>query len=216
MIQRLYQLLFPPKCVLCGRVLKPEQTDLCSHCRAHAPSFSGSKITLSFLAHWTGLWYYKDDVRKSILRYKFRGRRSYAAAYGRLLAMKLQSTDILWDILTWVPVSAQRRRRRGFDQSQLIAEAVAAELGCQAVQTLRKERNTRAQSGLNNAAHRRANVLGVYSAVDPQLCRDKCILIIDDVVTTGATASECAKTLLLAGAKEIQLATIAVAIHDKR
>lgn len=131
--------------------------------------------------------------------------------------MKLQSTDKMdWDILSWVPISRLRRLRRGFDQSQLIAEAVAAELGISPVQTLCKVRNTKPQSGLGDAAHRRANILGAYEAVDPTLWKDKRILLVDDIVTTGATASECAKTLLLAGAKEVKLATVAVASHDKR
>lgn len=210
-------LFYPEKCIFCGKVLDENETDLCRNCRKTAPEFPGSKIKLSFLAQWTGLWYYKENVRQSLLRYKFYGRRSYAAVYGRLLAMKLQSTDnTQWDVLSWVPISRLRRWGRGFDQSQLLAEAVSRELGVPAVQTLRKVRNTRPQSGLGTAAHRRANVLGAYEAVDSANWSGKRILLLDDVVTTGATASECAKTLLLAGAKEIQLATIAVATHDKR
>ena len=212
-----YQLFYPQKCIFCGKVLDENETDLCRNCRKTAPEFPGSKIKLSFLAQWTGLWYYKENVRQSLLRYKFRGRRNYAAAYGRMLAMKLQSTDNMdWDVLSWVPIARLRQLRRGFDQSQLIAEAVAKELDAVAVQTLRKVRNTKPQSGLGDAAHRRANILGAYEAVDPELWKDKRILLLDDVVTTGATASECAKTLLLAGAKEIKLATVAVATHDKR
>ena len=213
----LYQLFYPQKCIFCGKVLGENETDLCRDCRLLAPEFPGSKIKLSFLAQWTGLWYYKENVRQSLLRYKFYGRRNYAAAYGRLLAMKLQSTDTMaWDVLSWVPIAPLRRFLRGFDQSRLIAEAVARELGITPVQTLRKIKNTRPQSGLGNAAHRRANVLGAYEAVDPALWKDQRILLLDDVVTTGATASECAKTLLLAGAKEVKLATVAVATHDKR
>ena len=62
MIKRVLRLLFPPKCVLCKKLLTPQETDLCSHCRIHAPEFPGAKITLSFVAQWTGIWYYKDDV----------------------------------------------------------------------------------------------------------------------------------------------------------
>ena len=116
MKEHLLQILFPPKCVLCRKLLKEEETDLCRTCREAQPEFTGNKIKLSFLAQWTGVWYYKENVRQSILRYKFYGRRSYAQSYGRLLAMKLQREG--WDdtdVLTWIPISRQRKRRRGYE-----------------------------------------------------------------------------------------------------
>ena len=208
-------IFFPPKCVLCKRVLSKEETDLCKTCRENQPEYGAHKIKLSFLAQWTGLWYYKDDVRTSILRYKFYGRRSYASAYGRLLAMKLQKEG--WDdtdILTWIPISRQRRRSRGYDQSELLAKALAEELGWELTPTLRKIRNTRPQSTMGGAPQRRANILGAYQVIDPDLVRDKRILLVDDIITTGATASEAARMLLTAGAKEVKLATLAVASHE--
>ena len=208
-------IFFPPKCVLCKRVLSKEETDLCKTCRENQPEYGAHKIKLSFLAQWTGLWYYKDDVRTSILRYKFYGRRSYASAYGRLLAMKLLKEG--WDdtdILTWIPISRQRRRSRGYDQSELLAKALAEELGWELTPTLRKIRNTRPQSTMGGAPQRRANILGAYQVIDPDLVRDKRILLVDDIITTGATASEAARMLLTAGAKEVKLATLAVASHE--
>lgn len=208
-------IFFPPKCVLCKRVLSKEETDLCKACRENQPEYGVHKIKLSFLAQWTGLWYYKDDVRTSILRYKFYGRRSYASAYGRLLAMKIQKEG--WDdtdILTWIPISRQRKRSRGYDQSELLAKALAEELGWELTPTLRKIRNTRPQSTMGGAPQRRANILGAYQVIDPDLVRDKRILLVDDIITTGATASEAARMLLTAGAKEVKLATLAVASHE--
>ena len=216
MIQRLLQLLFPSKCVLCRSLLTKEQTDLCPHCRTHAPEFPGAKMRLSFIAQWTGIWYYKENVRASLLRYKFGGRRSYASAYGKLLAMKL--LRIGWDdmdLITWVPISNRRRFRRGFDQSQLIARVVAQELGLPLVAAAKKIRHTKPQSTMGDAAHRRANILGAYQVTDPAVLKDKRILLIDDIITTGATASECSRVLLTAGAKEVKLATVAVASYEK-
>ena len=217
MIKRLLLLLFPPKCILCGKLLDREQTDLCPRCRTDAPAFPGIKLKLSFLAQWTGIWYYKDDVRASLLRYKFSGRRSYAAAYGRLLAMKLQRMG--WDeadLITWIPISPRRRFRRGFDQSRLIAKVVARELDLPLVCTTKKIRHTKPQSLMGDVSRRRANILGAYRITDPAQVRDKRILLIDDIITTGATASECGRVLLTAGAKEVRLATVAVATHDTR
>ena len=217
MKERLLQFLFPPKCVLCRKLLSKEETDLCRQCRENQPEYPGHKIKLSFLAQWTGLWYYKENVRLSILRYKFSGRRSYANAYGRLLAMKLMKDG--WDkpdVLTWVPISRQRRRTRGYDQVELFGKVLAEELGLELVPTLKKIRNTKPQSTMGSISHRRANILGAYQVIDPSLVRDQSVLLLDDIVTTGATASECARILLTAGAKEVKLATLAVASHDKR
>lgn len=209
-------LFFPPKCVLCRKVLTKEQTDLCPDCRQMAPVFPESKIKLSFLAHWTGLWYYKDDVRSSLLRFKFSGQRGYAKSYGRLLAMKLQRMG--WDdtdMLTYIPISRRRKFTRGYDQTQLLAEAVAEELGLPLTTAVKKIRHTKPQSSLGDAAHRRANILGAYQVIDPVAVKGKRILLLDDIVTTGATAAECARVLLTAGAKEVKLSTIAVADHKR-
>lgn len=163
------------------------------------------------------MWYYKDDVRLSIHRFKFGSARHYAAAYGRMLSMRLLDTPFAdFDIISWVPVGPLRKLKRGYDQSCLLGEAVAGELGTKAVPVLRKIRNTPPQSGIPDAAKRRANVLGAYKVKDPAAIRDKRILLLDDVITTGATCSECAKTLLTAGAKEVLCAAVAVASHDKK
>lgn len=215
--QKLLTLLFPPRCTLCKTFLAKEETDLCHNCRQTAPEFGKSKLKLSFLAGWTAVWYYKDTVRASILRYKFSGRRNYALPYGRVLAMKLQKEDMDdFDILTFVPIAPLRRLTRGYDQVELLANAVGNELGITACRTLRKTRNTPPQSGIKDVSRRRANVLGAYKSVDPAAIRGKRILLLDDVITTGATVSECARVLLTAGAKEVYCAAVAVAHHNTK
>lgn len=215
MTDRILHILFPPKCILCKRVLLENETDLCRNCRENQPEFSGRKIKLSFLAQWTGVWYYKENVRQSILRYKFGNRRSYAQSYGRLLAMKLMNEG--WEnpeLLTWVPISRRRKRTRGYDQTELLGQAVAAELGIELTPTLIKTRHTKPQSTIGGISQRKANILGAYRVIDPNLVKSKRILLLDDILTTGATASECARILLTAGAKEVKLATLAVASHE--
>ena len=95
-----------------------------------------------------------------------------------------------------------------------MAKAAAEELGLEAVPTLRKIRNTKPQSTMGDAAHRRANILGAYEVIDPVFIKGKRILLLDDIITTGVTASEAARMLLTAGAKEVKLATLAVASHE--
>lgn len=214
MLHKLWQLLFPPRCVLCRRLLEKEETDLCHNCRKNGPEVTKENFKYSFIARWCAIWYYKDNVRGSILRYKFYGRQGYANAYGRLLAMKLLTKGFDdFDVLTWIPVSALRRWKRGFDQTENVTLVVAKELGVPAVKTLKKIRHTPPQSGIPTADARRANVLGAYRVIDPTLVRGKRILLLDDILTTGATASECAKTLCLAGAEDISFGVVAVAPH---
>lgn len=211
------RLLFPPKCVLCKKILTGNETDLCHKCRKDAPVFSRAKSNIPFIAHWTALWYYKDDVRKSIQRFKFGNRRNYASIYARLLAMRLSEVyPEPFDILTWVPVSRLRKLKRGYDQSALLAKAVGQESGIPATGILKKIRHTPPQSQLRDASQRRANVLGAYAVCAKENLSGKRILLLDDVVTTGATASECAKMLLSAGAKEVCFAAVAAAFHDKK
>ena len=217
MLKRLRVLLFPPKCVHCGCLLEKDETDLCRNCRENAPICEKSTFRISFVAHWTAVWYYNDNVRDGILRFKFAKRRSYAAAYGRFLAMKLMKAGLAdFDVLTWVTTGRQRKRKRGYDQAELIARAVAKELGVEAVRTLKKIRKTPPQSSLSTAAQRRANILGAYKVPKPAFVAGKQILLLDDIITTGATASECAKTLLTAGAKAVNFASVAVASHDMK
>lgn len=216
LVYRLWLLLFPPKCVLCGKLLEQDETDLCHNCRCDTPAFPRSNLKLPYLAHWSALWYYEGTVRKSILRFKFYGVRSYAEVYGRQLAMKLLSDNVSFDILTWVPISRLRRWCRGYDQVQLIAEAVGKELSAAPVPTLSKIRHNRPQSRLGGAAQRRANVMGVYRLTGNTPIQGKRILLLDDIITTGATAGECARMLLTAGAKEVSCAALAAAPHHEK
>ena len=214
--QGISNLLFPPKCTLCGRLLERQETDLCRTCRTESPECFGVHKNFSFLDSWAAVWYYEENIRESLLRYKFRRARLYAPVYGRMLAMRLlQEYPEGFDILTWVPVSRLRRFTRGYDQVELLAEAVGRELDMTPVCTLKKIRNNRPQSGIAGLAKRRANVLGVYKAVCGQDLQGKRILLLDDIITTGATAGECARVLLTAGAKEVHCGCVAAARHHK-
>jgi ComF family protein len=151
------------------------------------------------------------------LRYKFRGRRSYAKVYGRVLAMKLQQAyPEGFDLLTWVPISDLRKFTRGYDQVELLAEAVAEELGIPSRPLLKKVRHNKPQSGITGQAERRANVLGAYRITDATAVAGKRILLLDDVITTGATAGECARVLLTAGVSQVHLGAVAAARHHEK
>lgn len=214
--KKLERLLYPPKCVLCGELLSPEETDLCHGCRLDTPECNVQNVKLPHLAHWTALWYYEEKVKKGIHRFKFSNHRGMALSYGRLLAMKLMAEDISFDVLSWVPISSRRLWSRGYDQGKLLAQAVGKELSVKPQAVLRKRRNNSPQSTLGDAAQRRANVLGAYRCTAPELVQGKRILLIDDVLTTGATAGECARVLLSAGAAAVSCATVAAANHQHK
>ena len=207
-------LLFPTKCILCGRLLERNEKDLCSDCRVNAPVCPVSRTKLPFIHGWVALWHYEDHARASILRYKFQNRRGYAKIYGKLLADKLQQEyPEGFDLITWVPISTLRKLNRGFDQVELLANAVGAHLQQKPLRILKKIRHNRPQSGITGQAHRKANVLGAYKVIHEQLA-GKRVLLLDDIITTGATAGECARMLLTAGAKEVIVGAVAAARHD--
>lgn len=210
MLRWLKNLIYPPKCALCKRVLEKGQTDLCPDCRANGPDFILSKKRISYVAGWTALWYYKGNARQTLIDYKFHNYRAYSNHYGRLLAMRLLTEKQAdYDLITWVPCSFWRLLSRGFDHVRKIAVTVSRELELPLVRTLKKPIHNPPQSSMKDIAQRRANVLGVYSPYKKEQFTGKRILLLDDIITTGATAGECAKILIINGAKEVYFAAVA-------
>ena len=212
-LEVLLDLIFPPKCVFCKKLLHKGEDGICARCQEHLPWCVGPEAeqTMEFISLCASPLWYQDEVRESFHRYKFKGSRGYAKVYGRLMAQCVQDHLVgRYDLITWVPLSEQRRKARGYDQAMLLAEATALELGDVAAETLIKVRDTSAQSGLGkDDSARRANVLGAYRPTDPELIAGRRVLLMDDVVTTGSTLSECARTLRTAGAREVVCASLA-------
>ncbi|MDR0491672.1 MAG: double zinc ribbon domain-containing protein [Oscillospiraceae bacterium] len=209
-VSSLLDLLFPPKCVFCGKVLGGGRS-WCESCGEGLPfTKNGGKSSGEFFDFCISPLYYEGVVRKSFLRFKFRGATAYAAAYGEILANCIREhMDARYDLISWVPLSGSRKRSRGYDQAMLLALATALELGDVAVETLKKPLDVTAQSELSGKAERSANISGAYVATDAGLIWGKCVLLIDDIITTGSTLSECARVLLSAGAKRVLCAAFA-------
>lgn len=209
----LLDLLFPPKCVFCGRVLDRGEGGFCARCQKELPwlTDAAAEQKPEFLTLCVSPLCYQEPVRGSIHRYKFQGLRCYAPTYGLLMAQCVRDhMDPLPDLVTWVPLSPKRRRARGYDQSRLLALRIGSALDRPALPTLEKIRHTPAQSGLpGEPGARRANVLGAYQVPDPGPLAGKRVLLVDDVVTTGSTLSECARCLRTAGAAEVSACTLA-------
>jgi ComF family protein len=208
----LASLLFPPRCAFCRRALRPgEENGLCRRCAGELPRASGSGARRGdFFSVCVSPLFYERRVRDALLRFKFRGAAAYAGPFGHFIADCVRKElSGRWDLITWVPLSARRLKKRGYDQAQLLAMAAALELGDVAVETLVKHSDVPAQSGVGGGEKRRANIAGAFRVADPELVTGKRVLLIDDIVTTGATLSECARILRREGAKEVLCATLA-------
>jgi competence protein ComFC len=120
-------------------------------------------------------------------------------------AMAEVAGDLRADVLTWVPLSRRRLRRRGFDQAEVLARPLASRLGSPVDRLLIRTRDTRAQAR-RTAADRRRALAGAFTAPDP-VPGD--VLLVDDVLTTGSTAAACAQALKEAGAGRVFLLTAA-------
>ena len=210
LIDRILNLLYPPRCVFCHNLM-PEDVPVCEHCRRTLPytEGAGQSQTFAHISACVSPLYYEGTVRDSLLRYKFHSLTGYAKIYGDFLTKCLDENGISCDSITWVPLSKRRRRLRGYDQAQLLAAELAGRRGVPCEALLRKIRNNPAQSGSGGPAARKANVAGVYRAAAPEKIAGRRILLVDDIVTTGATPSECARMLKQAGAAEVLAVTVA-------
>ena len=210
-------LLFPPKCMLCGALLQNQEHTLCSKCIcSDLPELTEKAPEVPFYKDCVAPFHYETPIRDAILRLKFHGMQSYAEQFAAWMSVLVKEKLAgKYDVISWVPCSRIRKWTRGFDQAYLLARALAKELGMEPVGVLKKIRNNRKQSHISNPAARRANVLGVYKVIDPEFVRGKRILLIDDVLTTGATLSECGKMLQMAGSGELVCAVIASA-HSRK
>jgi len=201
----LLDLLYPPKCPFCGRILERGEEGWCASCQDKLP-WTGpddAKAVDSCGACLSPLWY-RDGARDGMHRYKFGGGQGHAELFGQLMAQCLQDRwDRPADLVTWVPLHPKRRRKRGYDQAELLARRVGGLTGLTVESTLEKTRTTAVQSQTGEDAARRANVQGAYCALPNLDLTGKCVVLVDDVCTSGATLAECAAALRQAGAKSV-------------
>jgi len=148
---------------------------------------------------------YEGTLRELIHLFKYSGMRGLAEPLGKLMANALPR-DHQFDMVMAVPLHWVKWWQRGFNQSALLAKFVARRRGIPLVKALRRSSATRAQAGLSNA-QRRENVVGAFRA--RRRVAGQRVLLIDDVMTTGATAASCARALKKAGARSVSLLTLA-------
>jgi len=212
-------LLFPKVCAACGRgpwpfcpgcrdALIPIKCPMCARCGApvsvgvatceHCPPPEVDCARSAFV--------FEGPLRKAIHRLKFAGDRSVAAALGSAMAAVLDGEP---DAITWVPLSRGRLAERGYDQARALARAVSRQTGVPAQRLLVRSRDLPPQA-LRGAEERRSALADAFSASRRPPAR---ILLVDDVMTTGATAAECARALKHAGASDVEVLTAGRALR---
>lgn len=207
------ELFYPRRCCACMKVLLPWESGFCDACKRQLPWVEEGKIQAPLLPHElrcaAPLWY-EEGARQAVLRLKFREGSWVADILGVLLAECAASYCAGdFDCVTWVPVGRKRLRQRGFDQAQLLAACACRLWETEPVAMLRKVTDNPPQSGIQDPAARRANVLGVYDPINTDKILRSRILLVDDVCTTGATLEECARVLMEAGAADVTAVTVA-------
>ncbi|MEW6163328.1 MAG: ComF family protein [Nitrospirota bacterium] len=186
-------------CRICAMPFSSEYAEICLQCLKKAPPFS--KVINYGL--------YEGALAEAINHLKFHGLKRLAKPLGRLLlSFDLSAVDGIVP----VPLSIKRLRERGFNQSLLIARVIAKKIGIPLLMDiLLKKKETPPQIGLS-AKERLSNLKNAFKVKGD--IRGLRLLLVDDVMTTGATVTECSKELLKAGAKEVIVLTLARSSMD--
>lgn len=229
----LVQLVYPAMCFVCARALNTEHAGFCEDCRSallYDPDFTCPRCALRvgpfasvvegcpacrghafFFERVIRLGVYEGLLREVVLRMKEQSGEILAEAMGRLWAARARSQlqEIRVDVVIPVPLHWRRRWKRGYNQSSALAVSLAKEMGwpCQP-SWLRRTRNTPRQTA-QTPADRRANVQRAFRTRSGLSLKGKTVLLIDDVLTTGNTASEAARALKKSGAEQVVVGVLA-------
>jgi ComF family protein len=225
MIAQLFSLFFPRLCAVCGKSLIFCEKLLCLGCLSDLPR-SGfwareeNPVTTLFddwkevaITHACAyLCYTKESAYHPLLhRLKYKGEPQIGQELGRWFGSELIQSTIYQniDIIVPVPLHPKKERKRGYNQSFVIAEGIAEVTGwCVESGALKRIRHTATQTLLNRE-ERQKNITGAFALAAPERIQEKHILLIDDVLTTGATLQACAAELCKASGCKIYIATIA-------
>ncbi len=212
MLKLVLDLLYPPVCGICGKI---DQKELCPKCAIKLRNLEKARLYAYPHTHFEKHFYlfpYEGIIREKLIQYKFQGKSYLSTFFAKILQNHEKMSRLLekYDIIIPVPMYSKKEKLRGYNQTALIAKEIA-----KAYQnliydgkSLQKIKDTKMQSSLNKK-QRKNNIKNAYNVINQQKIKDKKIVLLDDIYTTGATANECSKMLKQAGAKEILVVTIA-------
>ncbi|MCL5268264.1 MAG: ComF family protein [Bacteroidetes bacterium] len=227
-VEAFVNFVYPPTCMTCWRDLRRGEFFICTKCWDSFERVSRTEtiiqaIERKFLIDETvdkidAVFLFEQDprVRAAVHLLKYGGAERIADKFGLFIAKKIVDDTKLsmCDILAPVPLHPARKRERGYNQSELIAERLSNELQVRhEPDLLRRVRHTQSQT-MFDAEGRKRNIAGAFSIADRFLgeVKGKKILLVDDVITTGSTIKECAGVLRVNGASEVYGAAAAVTI----
>ena len=212
MLKLVLDLLYPPVCGICGKI---DQKELCPKCAIKLKQWEKAKLYAyphTYFEKHFYLFPYEGIIREKLIQYKFQNQSYLSTFFAKNLLNHKKMSRILkkYDIIIPVPMYRKKEKQRGYNQTALIAKEIAKV--CKSLvydgKSLKKIKDTKMQSSLNKT-ERRKNIKNAYKVVNQQKIKDKKIILLDDIYTTGATANECSKVLKQSGAKEILVVTIA-------
>jgi len=198
----------PPFCRKCSRPLPDPDELFCDHCR---------QTDLAFDRVWAAT-IYDPAVRRLIHLFKYADKTALRRPFSRLMLDFIERFGIpagRFDLMMPVPLHHARLRERGYNQARLLAEAVAGPLGLRMVPDgLARRRHTRNQARLR-PKERWTNLDEAFKITQPGLVNNKRVMIVDDLMTSGATLSGIARVLKRAGAREVSAVTLAMTAHPR-
>jgi len=205
-----------PWCVACDRMVHRLGTALCPECRRFRPfdmneCVAGHATTAPSAILALGVF---DQAWRAIVHgLKYEGRMELADSLGRMFANELGTQSVV-DLVLPIPTNARKRRERGFGHAELIAETCARALGVPYCENgLKQTRRIPDQTRLSGA-QRMKNMAGAFAVSDPASVAGQTVLIVDDVMTTGATLREAARVVTGAGAAGVLGAVVAVNLES--
>ncbi|RKY39409.1 MAG: ComF family protein [Candidatus Omnitrophota bacterium] len=232
LLKTLREVVYPPICVLCRRRVKEEDNFLCPECyqkiERNKPPFCikcgcslANKRTSTYICapcqkrvfYFERAWAvsrYEETIRNLLHLFKYRRQEYLAKPLGKLMA-EFVKNNLNWkeiDYLVPVPLHPKKLRYREFNQTELLAREISHLLHLPLIDPLMRIKSTPSQTTLPEEK-RFSNIANAFALRSNQFLSQKFILIIDDVFTTGATANECAQVLKKAGAKRVEILTLA-------
>ena len=189
----------PPVCKKCGKEIMDEAMEYCSDCMGHRHAFEFGAALLN----------YDETARTIMAQIKYKNKREYLDFFGAAMAKRYERTvkGMAVEAIVPVPVHPSRRRARGFNQAEVLAEVLGKKLGIPVKpEMLIREKRTRPQKELT-AAERLKNLSGAFSAGEG-ICGIRRVLLVDDIYTTGSTMEACARALRSAGVEKVYFAVI--------
>ncbi len=202
------QAITPPLCPCCGTPFASGEDHLCGRCLTLPPAFRQARAWASYAAAVEET----NPLAQALYRFKYARELSIGKELAKLAASHFPLSPQTYHLILPVPLHLSRLRWRGFNQALILAQALAQRYSLPIDPfSLQRVRATNPQVGLKEE-ERRKNVRGAFAVVRPEKIAGKGVLLVDDVYTTGATANECARALLAAGASYVDVFTLARAV----